>query len=220
MGNSTLKKCLGGVDMNTITRYIAVILISSLILGIPGCSAKVGVSQKRACEAFDKFGAKKLEEADDLVRRVLNNNYECEGGCYYTTDDEDKARLIVENIIVHRDERPDHDYQACTYFVATSEEDDRVAYIYVITFGDKKDAAERFNDTSNSFSNQNNYTSGSTSGIEYAVCNYDLSMQTMSGVYKQGNTVLWITAYAPDTSGLKPYEGIINDMGLVSPPGA
>lgn len=204
--------------MKTNTRYIAAILILALTLGIAGCSAK-NVSQARARKAFEKFGAEKIDESKELMKKIYNYQTECEGGCYYTTDDGDEARLIVENVILRTDERPDRDYRACTYFVAASEEDDNsMAIIYILTFGDEKDAANWFKNTSDNYSYKDTYIYGKSSGIEYAVCN-DLSVQSMNGVYKQGKTVLCLVAFASETSGLKPYEGIINDMGLVSPLG-
>lgn len=206
--------------MKTITRYIAVILILSMMFGIAGCSAKVRISHKRACEAFDKFGAEKLDDAQDLVRKVANLHI-YGGSYYYTTDDEDEAIFIVENIIVHADQHPDGDYQACTYFSYQSEDSETLAIIFVITFGDEKNAAEWFNKKSSNLQNSNEYNcnSGSTSGIEYAFFTKD-DVPIMTGFYKQGNTVLEIHAAAPETSGLKPYEGIIKDMGLISPLGA
>lgn len=201
--------------MKTITRYIAGVLISSLTLGIAGCSAKAEVSHDRACEAFDKFGAEETD-LEDLMKRISQRKIQCEGGYYYTTNDEDEAKDIVENIIFRFNEIPDLEYQACTYFAATSEEDDSLALIYVVTFDDEDDAEELFNNTDYDFSFDDNYASGKDSGIEYTVHHDEDSMY---GVYLQGNTALYIRVVADETEGLKPYEGIIKDMGLVSPLG-
>ena len=199
--------------MKTLSRTIAGILISALTLGIAGCGSKGEVSQKRACEAFDKFGAEETD-LEDLVERISSRSGDLEGGYYYTTDDEDEAKGMVENIIFRFDEIPDLEYQACTYFAASSNDDHSMAMIYVVTFDDKNDAKELFNNTDSDFSFDDNYASGSSSGIEYAVHHDEDSMY---GIYLQDNTVLYIRAVADETEGLKPYEGIIKDMGLFSP---
>ena len=206
---------MGGIDMKTLSRTIAGILISSLTLGIAGCSAKAEVSHDRACEAFDKFGAEETD-LEDLMKRISQRKIQCEGGYYYTTNDEDEAKDIVENIIFRFNEIPDLEYQACTYFAATSEDDESLALIYVVTFDDEDDAKELFNNTDSDFSFDDNYASGKDSGIEYSVHHDEDSMY---GVYLQGDTILYIRVVADETEGLKPYEGIIKDMGLVSPLG-
>ena len=201
--------------MKTLSRTIAGILISSLTLGIAGCSAKAEVSHDRACEAFDKFGAEETD-LEDLMKRISQRKIQCEGGYYYTTNDEDEAKDIVENIIFRFNEIPDLEYQACTYFAATSEDDESLALIYVVTFDDEDDAAELFDNTSEDFSYEDNFASGKTADISYAVHHDEDSMY---GVYLQGDTALYIRVVADETEGLKPYEGIIKDMGLVSPLG-
>ena len=198
--------------MKTITKTIAGLMTLALALGIAGCGSQGEVSQKRACEAFDKFGAEETD-LEELVDRISSRSG-VEGGYYYTTDDEAEAKGMVENIIFRFDEIPDLEYQACTYFAASFNEDHSMAMIYVVTFDDKNDAKELFNNTDSDFSFDDNYASGSSSGIEYAVHHDE---DRMFGVYLQDNTVLYIRAVADETEGLKPYEGIIKDMGLFSP---
>lgn len=60
-------------------------------------------------------------------------------------------------------------------------------------------------------------SSGNSSDIYYAVCYDDSSIQSMYGIYVQGNNLLFVRAHAPEKSDLKPYENIIKDMGLRSP---
>ena len=204
--------------MKTITKTFAGIMALALTLGIAGCgSAKGEVSQERALEAFDKFGAEDDDDLEDMIWRITNYRTECEGGYYYTTDDKDEAKLIVENVVYRFDEIPDMEYQACTYFAVASKEDESFSVIYVITFDNARDAVDMYNSTLSDMANKDHYASGSSSDIYYAVCNEDSGMQSMYGVYVQGNNLLYIRAVANDKAGLKPYENIIKDMGLRSP---
>ena len=74
-----------------------------------------------------------------------------------------------------------------------------------------------FNYISEDLSYEDNYSSGNKSGVDYAVRNEDSTKQEMEGVYLQGKSVFWLKAYASEIEGLKEYEKIIKDMGLVSP---
>jgi hypothetical protein len=74
-----------------------------------------------------------------------------------------------------------------------------------------------FDYISEKVSDDDNYTSGSRSGVNYAVGNEETLKQNMDGVYQKGNSILWVQAYADEEKGLKDFESIIKNLGLVSP---
>ncbi len=204
--------------MKRITQTVAGIMALALTLAIAGCSGgKAEFSTERVCEAFDKYGAEEFEEFTELTRVLNGRSPEAEGGAYYTTKDDEEIELIVENILFRFQDIPDWNIEECTFFIASSKEDGSLCGIYVLNLGYEKDAIDMFDYISEKVSDDDNYTSGSRSGVNYAVGNEETLKQNMDGVYQKGNSILWVQAYADEEKGLKDFESIIKNLGLVSP---
>ena len=204
--------------MKTITKTVTGFILLALTLVIAGCSSgKADINKTIVCEAFNKYGAKELDNFEDLKRIFNNRSLEAEGGNYYTTNDEEEIEFIAKYIIFRFQEIPDWNYQECSLFVATSKDDESTACSYILVFDNEKDAVEVFNYISEDLSYEDNYTSGTESGVDYAIRNEESKKVEMEGVYRQGNSVFWMKAFASDSKGLKDYEKIIKDVGLVSP---
>ena len=204
--------------MKTLSKTFSGFMVLALTLVIAGCTAgKSSISTKSVCEAYDKFGAQKLDEFDDLKRIIGSRSIEAEGGSYYTTQDEDETEFIVKNIIFRFEDIPDWDCQECTYFIATSKEDGSMTGSYIMIMENEKDAIDLFNFVSEDFSYNDNYASGSKSGVDYAVYNEEGNKIEMEGVYRQGNSVFGMKTFADETKGIKDSESIIKNLGLVSP---
>lgn len=205
--------------MNKLCKYIAGIMIASLTMGIAGCSlpGKTKLTHKNVCDAFDKFGAQELDDIFDLTEKVGARSPQCEGGYYFTTDDGVMAQYTYEKVIFRFGNAPECDIEECTYFAETNEENDSMLMLYVITFEDEKYAKALFDDTKEEFSYDDKNASGSKNGYDYAVCTGETTQLSMRGIYLQDNVIVYFRGFAPEKEGLKAYEGLIKDIGLVSP---
>ena len=205
--------------MKNLSKYIAVVLIVALTMSIAGCnlSGSTKLTHKNVCAAFDKFGAQKLDDIYDMTGKVGARKIDCEGGYYFTTQDKETAKYTYKDVIFRFGSAPDCDIDECTYFAATNEEDDSMFMLYVITFNDENYAKVLFEETKEDFSFEDNNSSGSKNGYDYAVCTGEDSQVYMRGVYLQGNVVLYFRGFAPENKGLQAYEGLLKNIGLVSP---
>ena len=202
----------------TLTKTLSGFMALALTLVIAGCaSGKAGISPSSACEAFNKYGAMEITEFDDFTVIFNNRSLEAEGGYFYTSIDEEETEFIAEYIIFRFQDIPDWNYQECSYFVATSKEDGSMAGSYILVFNDEKDAKEVFDYISEDLSYEDNYSSGSKSGVDYSVCREEGTKQQIECVYRQGKSVFYLKAFASELDALKEYDNIIKNMGLVSP---
>ena len=206
--------------MKNLAKIVSGFMALALTLVIAGCSGgNADISKANVCKAFDKYGAQKIDEFDDFKYIIGNRTIEAEGGYYYTSKAEDELDLMVKNVMFRFQDIPDWDAKECTCFVATSKDEGSMNFSYILILGNESDATAVFNYLSEDMSYDDTYTSGNTSGVNYAVSHEEDSKETIEGVYQQGNSVFWTKAYASEIDGLKEYENIIKNVGLVSPLG-
>ena len=210
--------------MRNCRKIVAFLLAVAVILGVAGCAKAKPLTKDNLIAELESYGVKENDKVDVLLSSMMRR-----GGVdndYYVAKNEADAKELSNYVVDKFDERSDFD---ATDFVLTvvceKGSDDRYYYTFLvyISFDDTKEAKKAYKDIVDAYGDEEDGKTGTKSNTTYCIdaCVSAAGYNKIgTGVYLQGNQVIFLRADSAVKDKFKFADTICGNLGLPALPKA
>lgn len=202
---------------NTI-KSVALLLVFAFVLGSAGC-AKKELNRLSFISAVESYG---IEQTDDFGALL---NLMTRGGKsgYFVAAGKDEAAKNSNLLFDRFDKSPDiktTDFILAAVEEKGSDKKKNSTFVCYLTFDNAADAKEAYDILFDKYGDTEDGKTGTSSGVTYYIdssASAAGSRKIGSGIYLQGNTVVFVYANAADKDQYKFADTVCGKLGLPSP---
>ncbi|MBP5775838.1 MAG: hypothetical protein J6W36_09100 [Clostridiales bacterium] len=203
---------------NTI-KSVALLLVFSFVLGSAGC-AKKELNRLNFISAVESYGVEKTDEMGTLTS-LINRRGGKDG--YYAAADKDEAEKNSNIFLDRFDTFPDiktTDFILAAVVEQGSDNRPYPSFVCYMTFDSAATARDAYDTLVDKYGDTEDGKTGTSSGVTYCIVSDESaagSNKIGSGVYLQGNTVIYLRAQCAAKDKYKFADTICGKLGLPSP---
>ena len=201
--------------MKNLKKIAALALTASMMFSMAGCAMGGKLSSKKLIASAKDYGCEEIKDADDFAE-MIDEGEDLEDGAYITVDGKDAKDIFKANDII--DGLYDSSIKSTTFVVIADEELNNAAFLVCMTFANKKDAQDYYDDQVEDVEDieDSGYDveldDGEEKGVTYTCVNGDTGLFLVSeGLYVSGSNVYAIVGFG--YGGSDDYEDFIEDIG-------
>ena len=199
---------------------VAIILLAAVFLGVTGCANAKKLTRQDFISELESYGIPKTDQFNDIAAALSRNGGD--NGYYIALDKEEAGKLSnsVLNRFNTKDEIKADDFVIAFVMEKGSKDKFSSSFVCYLTFDDSTKAEKAYKELVEMRGDEENGKTGTQSGISYCVSSAASAAgknKIGTGIYLQGNTVIFLRAQAASEDDYKFADTICGKFGLVSP---
>ena len=210
--------------MRNCRKIVALLLALAVISGVAGCAKAKPLTKDNLITELESYGIEKVDEPDAVLQALSRRGGMAKN--YYIAEDEDDARNL-SNVVLNR--FGNMNQLNATGLVLTIINEDGSdgksynTYLVYMTFDDVDEAEDAYNDIVDAYGDEEDGKTGTKSNTTYCIdaCVSAAGYNKIgTGVYLQGNQVIFLRADSAVKDKFKFADTICGNLGLPALPKA